>query len=243
MIIICFCYLNLFYCFIVLDKAVIGLSTVRRMNFLCTLYMRDGFKKVRRQMTVLKNIFIFILITLVASCAATYKAKVGFDKNTKVDMSTYKTFAWLTPNKILAPTEDFNPVMKVRVDDEIEQAFIAKGYQLIDDAEKADFTVSYTVGNRDKIKVNQYPTTYNAGFGWGRRYYGGYYGGLYSSHMTTETRVRQYTEGKLAIDVYDVKTHQPAWHGWATKRITSSDKETPSAAIKSTIQQVISQFN
>jgi len=194
-------------------------------------------------MTISKKVFIFLLVSLVASCATTYKAKVGFDKNTKVDTTTYKTFAWLTPGKIMAATEDFNPVMKVRVDDEIEQAFIAKGFQLIDDAEKADFTISYTVGNRDKIKVSHYPTTYKIGFGWGRGYYGGYYGGLYGSPMVTETRVRQYTEGKLAIDVYDVKTHQPAWHGWATKQITSSDKETPSGAIKETIQQVIAQFN
>lgn len=54
------------------------------------------------------------------------------------------------------------------------------------------------MGNRDKIKVDTYPATYNAGFGWGR----GYYGGMY---MGNETRVRTYTEGRLAIDVYDVK--------------------------------------
>lgn len=194
-------------------------------------------------MTILKKVIIFMLVFLTASCATTYKAKVGFDKNTKVDTKSYKTFAWLTSGKIMAPTEDFNPVMKVRVDDEIEMAFMAKGYQLIDDAEKADFTISYTVGNRDKIKVNHYPVTYKMGFGWGRGYYGGYYGGLYGSPMATEKRVTQYTEGKLAIDVYDVKTHQPVWHGWATKRITSSDQQAPSAAIKETIQQVIAQFN
>jgi len=194
-------------------------------------------------MAISKRIFIFMLVTLLVSCATTYKAKVGFDKNTPVDTRNYKTFAWLTPGKIMAPTEDFNPVMKVRVDAEIEQAFMAKGYQLIADAEKADFSISYTVGNRDKIKVSHYPASYKIGFGWGRGYYGGYYGGLYGSPMTTEPRVSQYTEGKLAIDVYDVQSHQPVWHGWATKRITSSDRETPSASIKGTVQQVVAQFN
>ncbi len=194
-------------------------------------------------MTYLKRIFITALVAVVASCSSTYKADVDFDKNTKIDTTSYKTFAWLTPGKIMAPAEDINPVMKVRVDEEIEQAFIAKGYQLIEKTEKADFTISYTVGNRDKIKVSNYPVTYNTGFGWGRGYYGGYYGGMYGSSMATETRVRQYTEGKLAIDVYDVKTHQPAWHGWATKRITSADKEAPSATIKGVVNQVVAQFN
>ncbi len=58
----------------------------------------------------------------------------------------------------------------------------------------------------------------------------------------SETSVRQYTEGKLAIDIYDVKSHQPVWHGWATKRLTSEDKEAPSAAWNNIVIKVINQF-
>ena len=194
-------------------------------------------------MTHLNKIFIAVFTVVIASCSSSYQAVVDFDKNTKVDTASYKTFAWLTSGKIMAPAEDINPVMKVRVDEEIEQAFIAKGYKLITNSENADFAISYTVGNRDKIKVSNYPATYNTSFGWGRGYYGGYHGGMFGTTMTTETRVRQYTEGKLAIDVYDVKSHQPAWHGWAVKRVSSTDKEAPSAAIKEVVHQVIAQFN
>ena len=190
-------------------------------------------------MTNLKKIFVTALVIAVAGCVTTYKAKVNFDKNSKIDTSTYKTFAWLTPGKIIAPAEDINPVMKVRVDDEIEQAFVAKGYQLVSDAEKADFAISYSVGNRDKIKVSNFPSSYNSYFGWGR----GYYGGMFGAHINTDTHVRQYTEGKLAIDVYDVKTHQPAWHGWAIKRLSTSDKEAPSSMIKDVVDEVVAQFN
>lgn len=194
-------------------------------------------------MTLIKKTLATILLIAVASCSTTYEAKVNFDKNSKIDTSSYKTFSWLNSGKIMAPPEDYNPVMKVRVDEAVENAFIAKGYRLIQDPEKADFAISYTVGNRDKIKVSHYPSTYNSAFGWGRGYYGGGYGGMYGAHMSTETRVRHYTEGKLAIDVYDVKSHQPAWHGWAVKRITSSDKEAPSADIKNVVHKVIAQFN
>ncbi len=193
-------------------------------------------------MTLIKKIFAVVLLIAVASCSTTYKAKVYFDKNSKVDTSNYKTFTWLTSGRIMSPPEDVNPVMMLRVDEAIEQAFIAKGYQLIDDFEKADFAISYTVGNREKIKVSSYPTAYNAGFGWGRSYYG-YYGGMYGIRMATDTRVRQYIEGKLAIDVYDVKSHQPAWHGWAVKRITSDNKEVPSSSIKDIVDEVVIQFH
>jgi len=194
-------------------------------------------------MTNIKKLFVTTLVIVVASCATTYKAKVNFDKNAKIDTSNYKTFAWLTPAKIMAPAEDVNPVMKVRVDDEIAQAFIAKGYKLVADAEQADFAISYSVGNRDKIKVSNFPSSYNSFFGWGRGYYGGYYGGMFGAHMNTDSHVRQYTEGKLAIDVYDVKTHQPAWHGWATKRLAANDKEAPSSMIKDVVNEVVAQFN
>ncbi|HCH70141.1 MAG TPA: DUF4136 domain-containing protein [Colwellia sp.] len=191
-------------------------------------------------MTLMKKIITAVLLISVASCSTTYEAKINFDKNSKVDTLQYKTFAWLTSGKIMAPPEDINPVMKLRVDEEIEKAFMAKGYQLINDAEKADFTISYTVGNRDKIKVSSYPTSYNVGFGWGLGYYGS---GMYGTQMSIKTHVRQYTEGKLAIDVYDVKSHQPAWHGWAVKRISSKDKEMPSSAIKDIVHKLVIQFN
>ena len=189
----------------------------------------------------LKVFVVAALVLISAGCASQYTAQVNFDKNLKVDTSQYKTFSWLTETKILAVSEDINPVMKLRIDDVVENAFIAKGYKLISSAENADFTIAYTVGNRDKIKVNTYPATYNTSFGWGRGYYGAR-GHFARMHLGTETRVINYTEGKLAIDVYDVKSHQPVWHGWAVKRFSSDDRKEPEQLIKKLVEQVIVNF-
>jgi hypothetical protein len=188
-------------------------------------------------MSIIKLLTASAMIAIISGCVTTPSAKVNFDKNTDIDTVNYKTFAWLTKGKIMASPVDINPVMKVRVDKNIEQAFIAKGYKLAETPESADFTISYTIGSRDKIKVNNYPAGYKTAFGWGRSYYGGH------MYMGNETNVRQYTEGKLAIDVYDVKSHQPVWHGWATKRLRSNDKESPSKALNEIVVQVVNQFN
>ncbi|TEW54213.1 DUF4136 domain-containing protein [Psychromonas sp. RZ22] len=190
-------------------------------------------------MNKIKIFIISILVVITTACASNV-ATVDFDKNSDIDTTHYKTFAWLTKTKIMESPLDSNPVLEHRISNSIEQAFIAKGYQLIKDAEKADFTISYTMGSREKLQVNSYPTTYGAGFGWGLGYYGsrGYNGTI----IGTETTTRQYTEGKLAIDVYDVKTHQPAFHGWATKRITSDDKESATTVIDGIVKQVVSKF-
>lgn len=173
--------------------------------------------------------FIFLI-----GCAA-QQAKVDFDQNTEINTLNYKTFAWLTNSKIIGASPTLNPVMKGRVDEAIENSFIKRGYQLVNDPEKADFAISYTMGSRDKMHVTQYPAMYQGNMRWGR----GYYGGM---GMATETHVSQYTEGKLAIDIFDVKSHQPVWHGWATKRISSSDKEDPNKTITTIVEQVIAQF-
>lgn len=175
------------------------------------------------------------LIGAMAGCVSKQQARVDFDRNSEITTSHYKTFAWLNESKVLAESIDANPVMKVRIDNAIEQAFIAKGYQLVNDAEQADFTISYTMGSRDKVKVDSLPLIYRSSFLWGHRYYGGI-------SMGSDRHVRNYTEGKLAIDVYDVKTHQPVWHGWAVKRIKSSEQDNPSKAIKMVVEQVVAQF-
>lgn len=186
---------------------------------------------------MLKNklIIMLALIGAMAGCVSTQQARVDFDRNSEITTSHYKTFAWLNETKVLVESVDANPVMKVRIDNAIEQAFIAKGYQLVDDAEQADFAISYTMGSREKIKVDSLPITYRTNFMWGHRYYGGI-------GIGSDTRVRNYTEGKLAIDVYDVKSHQPVWHGWAVKRIASSEQDNPSKAIKMVVEQVVAQF-
>ncbi len=175
------------------------------------------------------------LVGVLAGCVSTKQARVGFDRNKEISTSHYKTFAWLSETKVLAEPIDVNPVMKVRIDNAIEQAFIAKGYQLVSDAEQADFTISYTMGSRDKVKVDSLPVMYRTSFLWGHRYYGGI-------GISQNTHARNYTEGKLAIDVYDVKSRQPVWHGWAVKRIKSAEQDNPSKAIKMVVEQVVAQF-
>ncbi len=190
-------------------------------------------------MDKVKIIILAMVLSVVVGCASTYQAKVKFDTNSKIDTSEYKTFAWLKESKILAASDDVNPVMKVRLDNAVENAFIEKGYQLITSAENADFTISYTVGNREKIKIDHFPASYNTGFFWGRGYFGR---PIFHSGVAFESKIRNYTEGKLAIDVFDVKSHQPAWHGWAVKRISSSEKNDPESTIKRLVTQVVANF-
>ncbi len=45
--------------------------------------------------------------------------------------------------------------------------------------------------------------------------------------VSHDAAVRQHVEGRLVVDIFDVRTHQPAWHGWATKSLSTSGKKDP----------------
>ena len=176
-------------------------------------------------------------VTLLAACASTFEAT--HDHDADHDFSSYQTFAWISKNpmKVARSAAAPNPLLEPRIMGAIESGLEAKGYRLVNTPKSADFVVSFTVGSREEIKVDSYPTM-TAGYGrpahwgWGSAYYG--YG--------TETTVRQYTKGMLAVDVFDVTGRRPVWHGVATKTINESDREDMEATIKAAADAVLAGF-
>lgn len=153
-----------------------------------------------------------LLLGFALGCAST-RAYSDFDPNARFD--TYKTFAWLTPeaapSQVQPGSPNLDPLLARRIRDTIDAHLEAKGYQRVPDREASDFVVSFSVGSREKISVQSTPSM-GAGGWYGR------YGGWYASSVSA----RSYTEGTLAIDIFDGKSHQAVWHGWASKRISDT---------------------
>lgn len=184
----------------------------------------------------------FLLVTALASlglaaCATGFKAT--YDSDPSHDFSGYQTFAWMSANPmIVGPTNRMpNPMLEPKIMAAIEDGLAAKGYSKVDDPESSDFVLSFTVGSREEIKVNSYPSTYasygyRGAWGWGGPYYG----------VATETQVRQYQKGMLALDVFDVKEHRPVFHAVAEKSITESDRKKMDETIQAAVDAVLAAF-
>ena len=54
--------------------------------------------------------------------------------------------------------------------------------------------------------------------------------------------MREYTEGMLAVDVFDVEERRPVWHGVATKRISESDRDEIEATVKAAVDAILAGF-
>lgn len=178
-----------------------------------------------------------------AGCASTFEA--SYDSDPSQDFDVYKSWGWISENPMIEGASDRvpNPLLQPKIMQAIEEGLAMKGYTITDDPEVADFAVSFTVGSREEIRVDSYPSTY-AGYGmggypgWGGAYYG--YG--YGPGMATETRVRQTTKGMLGLDIFDVKTHRPVFHAVATKSITDSDRKKLDETIQAAVNAVLGAF-
>jgi hypothetical protein len=175
-----------------------------------------------------------------AACASGFKAT--YDSDPAHDFSSYQTYAWISENPMIvgATNRIPNPLLEPRIMAAIEDGMTVRGYTTVDDPETADFALSFTVGSREEIKVSSYPATYHGYYGGAR---GPYWGGAYYGYgMPTETEVRQYQKGMLALDVFDVKEHRPVYHSVATKSITESDRKKMDETIQAAVNAVLEAF-
>jgi hypothetical protein len=103
----------------------------------------------------------------------------------------------------------------------------AKGYRYVDNVEQADFAVGFGLGATDQVRIDSYPATYHGAWHWP------------VGSSTQDVNVRQFIEGRLTVDIFDVATHQPAWHGWATRNITAKMETDPRPAIRDALKAIL----
>ena len=190
----------------------------------------------------IRKVFLLVVASLslgLTACASGFKAT--YDSDPSHDFSGYQTYAWMSANPmIVGPTNRMpNPLLEPKIMAAIEDDLTTKGYSKVDDPEAADFVLSFTVGSREEIKVNSYPSTYagygyRGAWGWGGPYYG--------MGVATETQVRQYQKGMLALDIFDVKEHRPVFHAVAEKSITDSDRKKLDETVQAAVDAVLAAF-
>jgi hypothetical protein len=159
--------------------------------------------------------------------------QVGSDYDRAASFGGYHSFTIMQREHKSA----HNPLVVTRAEDAIRAQLISQGYSAATGPESADFTVDFTIGSKERTDVDSYPSAYGGmGGGWGRR---GWWGGGYWGN---DVDVRQYREGTLSIDVFDVKTHRPVWHGWAKKELSQRDIEQSEEPIRRAVAAVLAKF-
>ena len=178
----------------------------------------------------LKHLLGAVLLCAFATGCESISTKTDHDST--FNFSGYHTFSWISTSPLVSKAPETSPLAEGRIENAVKSDLTQKGFVFVDDPAKADFVIAFTIGSRQQVRVTSNP--YSAGYGygpymWGRPYY-------------QDIDVREFTEGRLAIDIFDVKLKQPVWHGHATKSITSSDQKNAEALINKAVTAILKTF-
>jgi len=189
-------------------------------------------------MKAISKLFAVLSAAIVLGACTAPGFKATHDYDDSVNFSSYQTFAWISKNpmKVGVTRDPLNPLLEPAIMSSLERALVAKGYRFAKQPNAADFVLSFTVGSREEIRVDSYPSmggpAYAGRWGWGGAYYG----------HGTETTVRQYTKGMLAVDIFSVQQRRPVWHSVASKKISEDDRDNRTATIDAAVAAIMAGF-
>jgi hypothetical protein len=148
---------------------------------------------------------------LTAACGASIKATTDYDRN--VNFANYQTFSIATGNS------SGNPVSDQRIEADVTSTLAAKGWKEVP-ADQAQAAVLVHTATKTKHTYQTFYDGYGMG-GWGWRRWGGL-GGLGGG---STTYVNDYSVGSVVVDIFDSKTKEGIWHGYATDVLAGSAPE------------------
>ncbi len=160
-----------------------------------------------------KLIHVVIATTAAFGLCACETVTVRTDSAHDITVDGCHTYAFATEHVagVDQPAAYGNPLNAERLKVSIQSNMAARGIQLVDRAQ-ADCVVGYAMGSR-QVFDGYYGGYYGAGWGYGyygRGWrYGGYGWGYDGNWASTETRI--------AVDLFDAKTHKPIWHASASQ--------------------------
>jgi|TARA_B110000208_G_scaffold82511_1_gene105031 hypothetical protein len=172
-------------------------------------------------MKILKLLFLLCLVML-TSCSS---VRVVTDYDTKVDFTSYKTFAFYKKGIDKASVSDLD---KKRIMRAVEAELVAKGFSK---SANPDILVSIFTKSREQVNVSDN----NIGIGWGWGYNPWFYG-------RTNININQYTEGTLFIDFIDKNTNELIWQGIGSGAMKMSNIEKKEERINEFVYEIISTY-
>ncbi len=156
-------------------------------------------------MTMRQTLLLFAGL-VVGGCAS--GLQVDQDWNPEIDFSTYNTFAILDEETPRPSTQAF---FEARVERALESVMEEKGLRLADS--NPDLLVGWDAATEGKMSVSTYGSHYGGGY---RGRYG--YGGV----STTTTRVNEWDEGTLVIEIIDTELEELVFTSSAQAKVTEN---------------------
>jgi hypothetical protein len=156
------------------------------------------------------------------SLACGYSIKTATDYDHNVSFSKYHSFS------IKKGNSSGNPLMDQRAIADVVKVLASKGWK---EAPEGEAQTTVVVHAATKTK-HSYQTFYDGWGGWRWRW-GGF--------GQTQTFVSDYKVGTLVVDIFDAKTKEAIWHGFASDAL-SDNAGSNAQATEQAVEKVFSTF-
>lgn len=169
------------------------------------------------------------LTVAMGGCASTPNTVANSDPNT--DFTQYSTFGYF--ETLSTDNEQYQSLVSNFLKVAVAQEFDKRGMTFDPDP---DVLVNFYIHTQEKIRSRSVPTA-GAYYGYRDPFYDPWvgYGGY-------ETRIDQYTEGTLNIDVVDAQSKKLVWEGSISGRVTESDIKNLEQTIDEAVAAVMASY-
>jgi len=180
-------------------------------------------------MTQPKLSLLLLTVLTLAACASTPKTFSNRDQS--VDFSQYSTFGYFPT--LATDNPQYESLVSNFLKVAVAQELALRGLEY---SENPDVLVNFYINTEEKIRTRSVPTA-GAYYGYRDPFYDPWvgYGGY-------ETRVDQFTEGTLNIDVVDASTKKLVWEGSVVGRVTDKDIRNLEQTIDGAVAAVMTNF-
>lgn len=168
---------------------------------------------------------------VLASCAPSINVKYDYDPKVNVrQFSTYRIEADRQRNADPIVGSNLN---QRRIAEALDQSLQGLGYKPTEDL-GADLVVRFFTDSKDRQQVQS-----NGGYSpWG---WGGGWGGW--GYPGNQVYSRQYEENRVVVNVYDARTNNIVWQGWATGQLnTRKNERNRDLAFRETVASIMKNF-
>ncbi len=170
-----------------------------------------------------------LLVLALAGCASTPNTFANADPS--ADFASYKTYGFLPT--LSTDKADYESMESNFLKVAVAQQFDRRGLSYSEDP---DLLVNFYIHTKEKIRTRSVPTM-GAYYGYRDPFYDtwGGYGGY-------ETRIDQYTEGTLNIDVVDANKKKLVWEGAIAGRVTDNAIRNLEKTIDNAVNEIMKNF-
>ena len=180
------------------------------------------------------RILLLLAVTVLLTTGCASGPDVFINQDPGADFGAYNTYGFppeLSTDRASGYSSLLSQYLKTAVSREMD----ARGYTQSDNP---DLEVNFYVHTEEKIKTTQTPTSTG---------YYGYRGGRYSGWggyggVGYETRVTQYTEGTLNVDLVDNRRDQLVWEAAMVGKVSKDARENLEQAVNEAIAELFQSY-